>query len=132
MQVRRPTWTEALLLAVLGAVLGGLVVRAGWASSAEALADAGVAAGGVIAVTGQGDKADLLYLVDTGKQRICVYRWVNPGIRLVSARAYDYDLEVVDSSGDKNIEVKGATRGYVKAQVEAARRAVEARPPKAD
>ena len=60
------------------------------------------------------------------------YRWMNPGLRLVSARAYDYDLEIQDTAADKNIEFKGATRGYVKAYVEAARRAGEAKPVKAD
>jgi hypothetical protein len=131
MSVRRPTWTEALLLVVLGAVIGALLIRADGVGSGSALA-AGGQAGGIIAFAGEGDKSDILYVVDTAKQRICVYRWVNPGIRLVAARAFDYDLELLDSAGDKNIEQKGATRGYVKAQVEAARRAVEARPPKVD
>jgi hypothetical protein len=129
--VRRPTWTEALLLVLLGGVLGSLLVRSGSAGSAEALAGGG-AAGGVIAVAGYGERSDLFYVVDTARQRICVYRWMNPGLRLVSARAYDYDLEIQDTAADKNIEFKGATRGYVKAYVEAARRAGEAKPVKAD
>ncbi len=119
MSVRRPTWTETLLLVLLGIVLTALVTRGG-PGGGKAYAGGG-SAGRVIAMTGNGDRADLLYLVDTGKQRICVYRWM-PGLRLVSARGYDFDMEILDSFGDRTIEGRGATRGYVKAQVEAQRR----------
>ncbi len=129
MSVRRPTWTETLLLVLLGVVLTALVVRGG-PSGGKAYAGGGGATGGIIAIAGNGEKADILYVVDTGKQRICVYRWLNPGLRLVAARGYDFDMEILDSSGDRTIEGRGATRGYVKAQVEAARRAKELKPRK--
>jgi len=127
MPVRRPTWTETLLLVLLGIVLTALLVRGDLSVTSEARAGGG-AASGIIAVAGNADKADLLYLVDTAKQRVCVYRWSNPGLRLIAVRAYDFDLEILDSSGDRTIEGRGATRGYVKSQVEAARRAKELKP----
>jgi hypothetical protein len=123
--LRRPTWTEAVLLALLGAVLGALAVTGVGPGGGEALAGAvGAApAGRVLAVAGNGDRSDFFYLVDTARQVVCVYRWSNPGLRLVSARSYDYDLELLDTAEDKIIESRGATRGYVKAQVELQRRA---------
>jgi hypothetical protein len=38
------------------------------------------------------------YLIDTNAQRICVYALQNEGLRLVSARRYDKDEQVFDSS----------------------------------
>ncbi len=127
MPERRPTWTEALLLVLLGIVITLLLIRGDGIGHREALAGGGGAAG-IIAIAGNGEKADLFYVVDTARQRICVYRWSNPGLRLVAARAYDFDMEVQDSSGDKIIEGRGATRHYVKAQVEALRRKKELKP----
>jgi hypothetical protein len=120
-----------LLVVLFGLVLVGLLVRGDLSMSRRALA-AGKAPPRVLAVAGTGDRSDLLYLVDTSRQRICVYRWSNPGLRLVAARAYDFDLEILDSSADRTIEGRGATRGYVKAQVEAVRRKQLVRPPEAD
>jgi hypothetical protein len=125
--LRRPTWTEAVLLVLLGVVLGALLATSISPGSGEALAGGG-GAGGVVAIAGNGDKSDFFYLVDTTKQVVCVYRWSNPGLRLVCARAYDYDLELLDTAEDKIIEGRGATRGYVKAQVEALRRAKVPKP----
>jgi hypothetical protein len=127
MSMRRPTWTETLLLVLLGIVLALLLVRGDLSVTQEAYAGGGAAAG-IIAVAGNAEKADLFYVVDTAKQRICVYRWSNPGLRLVAVRAYDFDMEILDSSGDRTIEGRGATRGYVKSQVEAHRRAKELKP----
>ncbi len=127
MPVRRPTWTETLLLVLLGIVLTALLVRGDVSLTEEAHAGGGATAG-MIAVAGNADRSDMFYLVDTAKQRVCVYRWSNPGLRLVAVRAYDFDLEILDSSGDRTIEGRGATRGYVKSQVEASRRAKELRP----
>ena len=127
MSTRRPTWTETLLLVLLGIVLALLLVRGDLQMTQEAHAGGGAAAG-IIAVAGNAEKADLFYVVDTAKQRICVYRWSNPGLRLVAVRAYDFDMEILDSSGDRTIEGRGATRGYVKSQVEAARRSKELKP----
>jgi hypothetical protein len=128
--MRRPTWTETLLLVLLGVVLTALVVRGDGVLSSEAHAGGG-AAGSFIAIAGNGDKSDMFYVVDTDKKRICVYRFNNPGLRLVAVRAFDFDLEILDSTGDRTIEGRGATRGYVKAQVEHARRASkELTPPK--
>ncbi len=127
MSMRRPTRTETLLLVLLGIVIALLLVRGDLSVTREAYAGGGAAAG-VIAVAGYGDNADLFYVVDTARQRICVYRWSNPGLRLVAARAYDFDVEIQDSSADRTIEGKGATRGYVKSQVEAHRRAMELKP----
>ncbi|MHC4914618.1 MAG: hypothetical protein ACYTGB_03920 [Planctomycetota bacterium] len=125
---RRPTWTEALLLVLLGIAVAALILTRGdGIGHREALAGGGGAAG-IIAIAGNGERADLFYVVDTARQRICVYRWSNPGLRLVAARAYDFDMEVQDSSGDKTIEGRGATRHYVKAQVEAQRRKKELKP----
>jgi hypothetical protein len=119
------------LLALLGVVVTVLVARGDGRAQDVRPPAAGAAAagaahvcppGGVMAFPGTGEQSGLLYVVDTGRQRICVYRWMNPGIRLVAARAYDFDMEILDSAEDKVIEGRGATRGYVKAQVEAARR----------
>lgn len=123
--IRRPSWTEVLLLVLLGVVLTVLFTRGG-GNTAYA---GGGAAGGIIALAGHAEKADLLYVVDTKRQRVCVYRWFNPGLRLVAARAFDYDLELLDTAGDRRIEGgKGATRNYVKTEVERFRRARELKP----
>ena len=121
---RRPTWTETALLVMVAVMLTWLLTQGEESMGMPALASGG-AAGSLIAATGQDKHSDIFYLVDTTKQRVLVYRWNNPGLRLVSARAYDYDLEVLDSYGDKQIEGVGASRGYVKKQVEDHRRAQE-------
>ncbi|HOX05248.1 MAG TPA: hypothetical protein PK280_02510 [Planctomycetota bacterium] len=131
--MRRPTWLETLLLIALAVAMTALLVRDG-GPVREALAGGGGGANGVVALTAQNvgtGRAELLYIVDTAKQRICVYSWNGTRLGLVAARAFDYDLEVLDSSGDKTIEsAEGAARGYVKAQVESFRRQKELQPPK--
>jgi len=121
--MKRPTWFEGILL---GAVLtlGALYVldRAG-SRDGTARAEGGGAANNVVVLTGTDQEADKLYLVDTALKRILVYKSVGDKLRLVGARGYEYDVEIVDSSGDRNIEnSNGATYGYVKSQVEEARR----------
>jgi hypothetical protein len=120
MTTRRPTWAETVLLVVLTVVVTTAVCH-GTFDSREALASSS-GTNNIIAVAGQGDKADLFYVVDTAKRKICLYRWSNPGLRLIAARCYDFDAEIMDSAGDKMIEGRGATRGYVKSEVEAQRR----------
>jgi hypothetical protein len=131
-RLRRPTWLETLLLVALAAALTALLVRDGSAVR-TAFAGGGGGTNSVIALTVQNvgnGRAELLYLIDTNKQRICVYNWDGTHLGLVAARAFDYDLEVLDSSGDKTIEsVAGATRGYIKAQVESFRKQRELGPP---
>lgn len=130
MSEKRPTWLEAGLLAALAATLAVLLCRQ---PAGVARAGGGGGVNGVIAICGDADSKGIanLFLFDTNKQRLCVYRWDGTRLGLVSARAYDYDLEVLDSAGDRNIENGvGATRGYIKAQVEQARRAREMQPPR--
>jgi hypothetical protein len=132
-RLRRPTWLETLLLIALAVALTAILVRQG-GPVATAYAGGGGGTNAFLAVTAQdvgNQRAELLYLIDTTKQRLCLYRWDGTHLGLVSARAFDYDLEVLDSSGDKAIESNvGATRGYVKTQVEAFRRQKELGPPK--
>jgi len=131
--LRRPTWLEALLLVALAVALTALVVRDGGLGR-SAYASGGGGTNGFIAVTSQdvgNQRAEMLYLIDTNRQRLCIYRWEGLRLGLVCARAFDYDLEWLDSSGDKTVESNaGATRGYVKAAVEAFRRQKELPPPK--
>jgi hypothetical protein len=128
--MRRPTWTETLLLVGLAAALAALAFRGDNPLAGAAYAGGGGGTNSIIAFASQNtgqNRAELLYLIDTSKQRICIYHWNGDRLGLVTARAYDFDLEVADSSIDKaNIENgTGATRGYVKAQVEAWRKAKE-------
>jgi hypothetical protein len=131
--LRRPTWLETLLLLALAVALTALLVRGGGPVPA-AYAGGGGGVNGIVVLAGQNlgnGRAELLYLVDTSKQRICIYNWDGTHLGLVAARAFDYDLEVLDSSGDKSIENgTGATRGYIKAQVESFRKQKELPPPK--
>jgi hypothetical protein len=131
--LRRPTWLETLLLMALVVALTVILMRDGGPIPA-AYAAGGGGTNGIVALTVQNignGRAELLCLVDTSKQRICFYNWDGTHLGLVAARAFDYDLEVLDSSGDKTIEsAAGATRGYVKAQVESFRKQRELQPPK--
>lgn len=121
--MKRPAWFEGVLL---GAVLtlGVLyVLERADSRGGTARAEGGGAANNVIALTGTGQESDKLYLVDTARQRILVYKTTGDRLRLVGARGFEYDIEIVDTSGDRNIEnSNGATYQYVKAQVEDARR----------
>jgi hypothetical protein len=133
--LRRPTWLETLLLVALAVALTAVLVRDGGAvPAAYAGGGGGANANGVIALTAQnvgGARAELLYLIDTSRHSICVYNWDGTHLGLVAARAYDYDLEVWDSSGDKVVESPaGAARGYIKALVESQRKQKELQPPK--
>jgi hypothetical protein len=126
--MRRPTWIEALLLVVLAVVLTALFTRGG----GPAYAGGGGGINSVLAMVAEdvggtrGERAELLYLIDTTKQRLCVYRWTGSRLGLVAAREYAFDMELTETTGDKAVEsFEGATRGYVKAQVEAFRRAKE-------
>jgi len=123
--MRRPTWIEALLLVVLAVALTALFVRGG----GPAYAGGGGGTNSVLALVAEDvgaartERAELLYLIDTAKQRVCLYRWTGNRLGLVSARDYSFDMELLESTGDKTIEsMEGAPRGYVKAQVEAFRR----------
>ena len=131
--MRRPTWLEALLLVALAVALTAVLVRDGGVMPA-AHAGGGGGTNGLVALTVQNagnGRAELVYLIDTAKQRICVYNWDGAHLGLVAARAFDYDLEILDSSGDRTIEsAAGATRGYVKAQVEQYRKQRELPQPK--
>ena len=125
--MRRPTWIEALLLVVLAVALTALFVRGG-----TAYAGGGGGTNSMLALVAEdvggsrAERAELLYLIDTAKQRVCVYRWTGNRLGLVSAREYAYDLELLETTGDKTVEtLEGAPRGYVKAQVEAFRRMKE-------
>ena len=131
--MRRPTWLETVLLMALAVALTALLVRGdGGLAARSAYAAGGGGANGVVAftVTGWGqNQSELLCLIDTAKQRLCLYKWDGNHIGLVAARAYDYDLEILDSTGDKVIgSGSGASRGYIKSQVEQARRAQAIQP----
>lgn len=124
--MKRPAWLDGLLL---GAVLTlGVLYLAPRAGTARA--EGGGAANNIIAITGVDGEADKLFLVDTARQRILVYRNVGDKLRLVSVRGYEYDVEIVDSEDDRMISSsQGGTYKYVKAQVEEARRRMmEGRP----
>jgi PHD/YefM family antitoxin component YafN of YafNO toxin-antitoxin module len=119
--MRRPTWIEALLLVILAVVLTALFVRGG----GQAYAGGGGGTNSVLALVAEdvggtrAERAELLYLIDTAKQRVCIYRWTGSRLGLVSAREYAFDMELLETTGDKSVETfEGASRGYVKAQVE--------------
>jgi len=51
-----------------------------------------------IALTAAADQNSKFYLVDTTKQVICVYQLVGEKIRLVAARDFSQDTDIVDTS----------------------------------
>lgn len=132
--MRRPTWLETLLLVALAIALTAFLVRDGGISKTAYASGGGGGTNSVIAFAAQAygnNVADQLYVIDTTRQRICLYKWDGTHFGLAAARAFDYDVELQDSTGDKAFETGvGVSRGYVKAQVEAFRRAKEIAPPK--
>jgi hypothetical protein len=65
----------------------------------NAFGEGGVsAAPGYIALNCNGSTSSRFYLIDTNKQVICVYSLNGAKLRLVSARKFDFDAKIVDSS----------------------------------
>lgn len=96
-----------LLLAGIGGVLVLIVAAARSERGAfnplevrPVNADMISAAPGCLVMTATLGTGTNFYLVDTIKQVICVYQMDGDKIRLVAAREYKHDIEIVDSSLD--------------------------------
>ena len=116
--MRQPSWFTAALLAVIAVLLTLLVVRQPPYPAVIEAAGVGNSgqAGSMIAVIGGSDRDHRLYLIDTEKKRICVYRNLGDRFRVVGMRTYRWDMEFDDSSLLRDIETgKGATATRIKA-----------------
>jgi hypothetical protein len=68
---------------------------------------------GIMALAASGQTR--LLLVDTRKKTMCMYRTRGLGeFRLVGARNFQYDVEIKDTAGAKEIEYKGINYFQVK------------------
>ena len=109
--------TRYLLIGVLAVVLfGGLGSGEppGFYSPSRVYAAGGVSTNFDLAsLTLRADKDSKFYIIDSNQRKILVYAFVNDCLRLVSARAFDFDSNIADASipAPKPLEgVKGVTR----------------------
>lgn len=106
----QPRWGERLRVVLVGAIvlmIGLTLWKAPWSGGdrymmRSAYGNALGAAPGMLALTlpGSGDRImdNKIYLIDTTKMVICVYAFRNEKIRLVSAREFSRDMDIMDAS----------------------------------
>jgi hypothetical protein len=96
----------------------------------------GGSAGGETSTTaGGGSATNRFFIIDTAKNVICVYTMTGEKIRLVNARKYDADTDIVDASldvaGIRSFEGgNGLSRVEAKAYSEGLKKLMEAGQPK--
>jgi hypothetical protein len=90
----RTTWVINGLLAAILVLLAGHYLNV--LSPPAYAAGGGWETDGVIATSVL--DAERLVLIDTKNKTICVYKTTGNMFRLVGARSYEYDIEVIDSA----------------------------------
>ena len=95
-----------ILVGVVGAVVGCFVFSVLRPSTSLALPDGGaVSANGLFAVQARlSEEVYGLYLIDTENQTLLLYSYGGPfsrGLRLLSARSFRYDRQLVDFNAGK-------------------------------
>ena len=102
----RSSWGKYILAGIIGALVAGLAISVFSPSRTLALSqiDPG-GADGVFAVQAQlSSNAYGIYLIDTRNQTILLYTYGGPwarGFRLLSARSFRYDRELLDFNSGK-------------------------------
>jgi len=119
----RPSWFQTALMVVVAVLTTLLLVRPSPYPSVIQAADVSGQStsgrsGNIIALVGNSTSDHRLYLIDTEKKRICVYRNIGDRFRVVAMRTYRYDMEFDDSSLFSDIETgRGATASRIKALI---------------
>jgi hypothetical protein len=76
-----------------GAAPGVIAISLGGGGGTAGGGESGAAGGG-------GGAASRFYIIDTAKNVICVYTITGEKVRLINARKYDYDTDILDASLD--------------------------------
>ncbi len=108
---RAARWTRFALLAGIAIILGVIVTtpRNEYPLQMSRAQAAGIAAApGYLMTSLNATTADRFFLVDTNKQVICVYQVSGDQLRLIAARKFDIDSDILDGSFPmKGVKLEG-------------------------